>query len=178
LRGVPQRSRRTGAARIAGITSGVGQKNMTFLQTDLLSDLVQQKHRCLEHLCAMGHKQLELVRRGSMTELLDLLAAKQQLLLQVQRIDRDLEPFRDQDPEDRDWRSPEGRQQCAAAASACEALLVQIINQERESETELIRRRDEAAAQLEETHTASQARASYLGRLHVGAGQLNLTSEG
>jgi hypothetical protein len=151
---------------------------MTAFQTDLLSDLIRQKHTCLEHLCAMGRKQLDLVRGGGMTELLDVLAAKQQILLQLQRIEHELGPFRGQDPDSRSWRSPERRSECAAMVAACESLLAQIIAREKESETALVRRRDEAAAQLEGTRSASQARASYSTRSRIAAAQLDLASEG
>jgi hypothetical protein len=151
---------------------------MTAFETDLLGDLVQQKHRCLEHLSAMGQRQLELVRRGSMTDLLDVLAAKQQVLLQLQRIERELDPFRGQDPDQRRWRSAERRRQCAADVSACEALLEQIISEEKQSETEMIRRRDETAARLQETRSAGEARASYLARPHFATSQLDVMSEG
>jgi hypothetical protein len=151
---------------------------MTAIESDLLSNLIRQKHRCLEHLCAMGRKQLDLVRGGGMTELLDVLAAKQQVLLQLQRIERELDPFRGQDPESRSWTSPERRAECAAMVAACESLLGQIIAREKESETALLRRRDEAAAQLEGTRSASAARASYLARCQVAAAQLDLASEG
>jgi len=150
---------------------------MTAFETDLLGDLVQQKHRCLEHLSAMGQRQLELVRRGSMTDLLDVLAAKQQVLLQLQRIERELDPFRGQDPDRRRWRSPERRRQCAADISACQVLLEQIISREKESETEMVRRRDETATQLQEARWAGEARASYLARPHLADRQLDLTSE-
>jgi hypothetical protein len=151
---------------------------MTAFETDLLGDLVQEKHRCLEHLAAMGQKQLDLIRRGSMTDLLDLLATKQQVLLQLQRIEREMDPFRGQDPESRRWRSSERRRQCASGVSACEALLERIIAQEKQSEAELTRRRDEAAARLHQTRSAGAARASYLARHRFAASQLDLTSEG
>ncbi len=150
---------------------------MTAFDTDLLGDLVQQKHRCLEHLAAMGQKQIDLIRRGSMTDLLDVLAAKQQVLLQLQRIERELDPFRGQDPEGRRWRSPERRSRCAADVSACEALLERIIAQEKRSEDEMVRRRDETAVRLQQTRAAGEARASYLARPHSAAGQLDLASE-
>jgi hypothetical protein len=150
---------------------------MTAFESDLLSDLIRQKHRCLEHLCTMGRKQLDLVRGGSMTDLLDVLAAKQQVLLHLQRIERGLDPFRGQDPENRVWRSPETRTECAAMVAACESLLGQIIVREKESETALVRRRDEAAVQLEGTRSASEARASYLARSRVAAAHLDLASE-
>jgi hypothetical protein len=146
--------------------------------TELLSGLIRQKHGCLEELCALSEKQLERVRGGSMGEVLDVLAAKQQVLLRLQQVERGLDPFRGQDPEARDWPSPGHRRQCAATIAACEALLARIAAQEEQSETELQRRRAEASARLQQTRTAAEARVSYLAPAHLAAGQLDLMSEG
>jgi hypothetical protein len=95
----------------------------------------------------------------------------------LQRIERELDPFRGQNPDQRRWRSAERRRQCAAGVSACEALLERIVAQEKQSEAELARRRDEAATRLQRTYSAGEARASYLARPHAAASQLDLTSE-
>ncbi len=110
-----------------------------------------------------------------MTELLDVLSAKQQMIVELQRIERGLDPFRTQDPEQRSWRSPDERTRCAEQLNRCEALLAEIVRQEKHSERDLIRRRDEAAARLEGVHAASQARGAYLARQPAASG-LDLTS--
>jgi hypothetical protein len=79
---------------------------MTAFDTDLLSDWIRRKHNCLLHLRDLGRRQLELVRDGGMSELLDVLAAKQQLLVELQRVERGLDPFRGQDPDARPWGTP------------------------------------------------------------------------
>jgi hypothetical protein len=151
---------------------------MPALETDLLGDLIRRKRSCLVQLRDMGGKQLELVRAGNITDLLELLAAKQHVLIRVQQVERQLDCFRGQDPQQRRWRTPEARQECAADLAECEGLLAQIMTQEKQSEQELIQRRDEAAAQLEGVHTASQARVAYLAQPPLAAGYLNLVSEG
>ncbi len=151
---------------------------MTALQTDLLAELIQRKHACLTQLHAMGRKQLSTVMDGCMTDLLDLLAAKQRVLADLQRVQRALAPFGGQDPESRQWHNPEQRRQCAEKLEQCEALLREIVEQERESERELVSRRDKAAAQLQGVHAASQARGAYAGRAQVAPRHLDLTSEG
>lgn len=150
---------------------------MSALETDILGDLIGRKRSCLAQLRAIGERQLDLVRLGSMTDLLELLAVKQHVLLQLQQVERELDRFRGEDPEKRRWRSPEGRRECAAQWAECEALLAQIMAQERQSERELTRRRDEAAARLEEVHTASQARGAYLAGPRNGVVQLDLISD-
>ncbi len=158
------------------MTNDESRHNMTALDTDLLSDLIRRKHNCLLHLRDLGERQLELVREGGMSELLDVLAAKQQMLVELQRIERGLDPFRDQDPDARLWRSPDDRRRCAEQLARCEALLAEIVIQEKRSETDLIHRRDEAARRLQGVHTAAQARDAYMARPQQAAAGLDLTS--
>jgi hypothetical protein len=146
-------------------------------ETDLLADLIARKHRCLLDLRDLGRRQIELIERDEITRLLDLLSAKQSALTQLQRIERELAPFRGQDPEGREWRAPEARGQCARQLSECEALLGEIVGQERRSERELVRRRDEAALRLQGVHTASEARGAYVGTSDLQGRQLDLLSD-
>lgn len=150
---------------------------MTALETDLLAELIQRKHACLTRLCAMSRKQFDTVVDGSMTDLLAILAAKQRVLADLQRVQRALSPFQGQDPEQRQWSSPERRQQCAEQLGQCEALLRDIVEREKQSERELVSRRDKAAAQLQDVHLASQARGAYADRPQHSARRLDLTSE-
>ncbi len=107
-----------------------------------------------------------------------MLAAKQHLLAQLQRLERNLDPFRSQDPESRRWRTPDDRRQCAAELASCETLLAEIVRQERQSESELTHRRDEASAQLQGVHSAQQAHRAYLAPAAPAPRALDLTSEG
>ena len=147
------------------------------MDTDLLAELIRSKHDCLLRLSALGAKQLELIRAGHLTALLDVLAAKQRALVQLQQAERAVDPFRRQDPEARRWRTPEERQACAEELRACEMLLVEIVDQEKQSERELVQRRDEAAVRLRGAHQAAHARGAYAGSLPHGSAQLDLTSE-
>jgi hypothetical protein len=140
---------------------------MAGLETDLLADVIHRKRRCLEQLRDLGRKQLELIHLGNITSLLDVLAVKQQMLLQLDRLERQLDPFRSQDPERRPWRTPDDRRACADDLAQCESLLVEIMRQEKQGERELVQRRDEVAEQLQGTHTAQQARDAYLARSPV-----------
>ena len=150
---------------------------MSVLETELLSDLIDRKRSCLVQLHEIGRKQLELVRRGTMTDLLELLATKQHVLMQLQQVESDLDPFRGDDPEQRCWQSPQKRQACADRLRDCETLLAEITAQERQSEQELIRRRDQIATQLEGVHAASYARGAYLAEPRSAQVQLNLVAD-
>ncbi len=151
---------------------------MAALETDILVQLVRAKHACLVQLRDAGRRQLALIEAGNLTGLLDLLSAKQRPLLELQRIERVLDPFRAQDPERRRWQSPEVRAACARQIEACDALLREVLAQEKESEVVLSRRRDEAAVRLQGMHAAGQARGAYTAPAQAALNQLNLLSDG
>jgi hypothetical protein len=147
------------------------------LETSLLAELIARKRDCLLQLRDLGPRQLALVREGSMTTLLDVLSAKQRLLWELQKLERQIDPFRGQDPADRRWPTPEARQQTAGRLAECEALLAQIVRQDQQSEEELIRRRQQTAIQLRGVHAAHRARGAYLAPACDAAGRLDLLSE-
>lgn len=134
---------------------------MPSANTDLLADLIRAKRSALAQVRDIGRKQFELIERGDMTALLDLLAVKQRIIDQLQRIEAALAPFRGQDPSERAWRSPEDRQRCSDEIEQCEALLREILGQERLSEGMLARRRDETAERLQDAGHAARARGAY-----------------
>jgi hypothetical protein len=150
---------------------------MTARTTDLLVELIRRKRDCLMTLRDMGKKQFELVTTDRITQLLDVLAARQRALLQLQQIERQLAPFRDQDPNQRRWRTPDERRECARQWAECDTLLREIVAQEKQSERELIRRRDDLAAQLQGIHLAGQARGAYTAQAQPDANRIDLTSE-
>jgi hypothetical protein len=150
---------------------------MSSNETDILSDLIRVKRECLLQLRDMGRKQLALIEEENMNSLMDILAAKQRPLFTLQRIHRALEPFRDQDPDKRVWRSPADRAQCAEQLKQCETLLAEIISQEKCCEAAMVRRRDEAAVRLQGAHLAGHARQAYLPQDNTSLSQLNLLSE-
>jgi flagellar biosynthesis/type III secretory pathway chaperone len=131
------------------------------IATDLLADLIGKKHAVLEQLRDLSRRQSDLIAETNMSRLLTVLSAKQTLLSELQKIQNQLEPYRQQDPESRRWRSPEDRERCSQLAQRCEALLGEIMVVEKQSEAELVQRRDDAMARLEKTHSSAQATDAY-----------------
>ena len=143
--------------------------------TEILSERIEQKLALLSQLRDLGFHQAALIRAGDMTQLLKLLSAKQRLLAALQALERQLDPFRDDDPEARVWASAAHRQRCAEAAAACEALLRSIVEQERESESQMMRRRDEAAARLHGAQSAAEVHHAYAAESFCAPSRLDLT---
>ena len=129
--------------------------------TDKLAALIAAKLRLVELLARLGRRQLELIDGGEMTDLVKLLAAKQTVLDELQAADRQLAPFRQEDPEHRVWRSPAERAACQAQADRCNALLSEAMDLERRAEAAMLQRRSAAAATLEEVHAVANAHAAY-----------------
>lgn len=132
-----------------------------FCDTDLLLDLIGQRQHCLEQLRTLGSRQLELIDAQDMTQLLHVLAAKHNVLAQLQQLERRLDPFRGQEPRTRRWRTPELHERCARSIAVSDELLRDVLEQERVAEVNLRRHRDEAAARLHGAQLASHARGAY-----------------
>ena len=150
---------------------------MSASQTDVLAELVRSKLACLEQLRELGQRQYDLIERDDMTSLMDVLARKQRTLMKLQQLERGLNPFRDEDPQQRRWPTPQQRQTCSGQLDRCEALLDEIVRQEKRSERELVRRRDRVAVQLQGAHLACQARGAYTAESTHNVNQLDLLSE-
>jgi len=147
------------------------------METDRLAELIDQKQKVLTQLRQLADRQSRLIGEGNMSALLGLLAAKQKLLGNLQDLERQLDAFRQQDPDRRKWRSPQARERTRHAAERCATLLDEIMRVERQCESDLVRRRDIAATRLQGAHTASQARRAYTGSEDSRLGQIDLSSE-
>lgn len=135
--------------------------------TEQLAGLIAAKLQLVEILCRLARQQLALVEAGEMTVLVKLLAAKQTVLAQLQIVERQLAPYRDEDPEQRAWASAEERARCRAQAETCNASLGQLIELEKQAEAAMLRRRDAAATLLAGAQTAAEARSAYAPRAMV-----------
>lgn len=145
--------------------------------TEQLAILVRRKADLLALLKQLTEKQLGVIAGEDTALLLKLLAGKQSLVDQLQTVERELTPFREQDPEHRAWRTPEDRRQCQQLAATCETLIQEILELDRRGEGELVRRRDAAAEQLQGLHTTAHAHRAYLQVPHSIAGGFDLVSE-
>ncbi len=151
---------------------------MSRLETDILAELINQKHGLLLQVRELGRRQLEFIADDDMNQLLRVLSGKQHLLAGIQSLEQRLAPFRNQDPERRVWSSPAARTACAAQMNGCERLLGEIMQQEKVSEAEMLVRRDAVAAQLQSTHSAAVARGAYVHQTDFHPqSQLDLTSD-
>jgi len=142
-----------------------------------LAAAIARKAELLELLHKLGEAQLALVNAGDMSRLMQVLASKESLLTQLQLVERQLDPFREQDPERRTWPSAEARRRCQDDANRCAALLAQIVSLEKQSEAEMTRRREATAAQLQATYGSREAQGAYFTQA-APVSSLDLSMEG
>jgi len=93
--------------------------------------LVGQKLELLEQLHACSGNQMPYVDADDMGAVIEILAAKQRLLIAIEGIDRQITQYRVDDPEDRVWPSREMREQCRERISQCEHLIRETLEQDR-----------------------------------------------
>ena len=150
---------------------------MTPLHTDILMQLVRARHACLVQLRDLGRRQMELIAQGNVTSLLDVLTVKQKPLSDLNRIERALDPYRTQNAEQRQWRSPDERAACGRLVSECEAILKETVAMEKHCENVMVQQRDATAVRLQQLRAAGQAQGAYVTSRRADISQLDLTSE-
>ena len=129
--------------------------------TTILADLVAKRRKCLTQLRDLATRQMEMIAGGEMAELLRLVSAKQQLIVALQAIERQLTPFHDEDPESRRWESVAARARCADDAEACRTLVQEVMAIEQAGERLMVERRDAVASQLRTVAAGSRVRDAY-----------------
>lgn len=123
--------------------------------------MITTKQQVLEILVQLSRRQLALIGAGDMTTLLKLLGGKQTVMSQLQTLERELAPFRDEDPEQRLWASPSERTACQVRAEQCNSLLSEAMDLERRAEAAMVDRRQATATALAAVQAGVNARAAY-----------------
>jgi hypothetical protein len=129
--------------------------------TARLAELIAAKLQLVELVARLGRRQLELIERGEIEALMKLLVSKQTVLASLMQVERQLDPFRNEDPERRQWPSLEERARCQQQAERCNAQLAEALELERQAEAAMLRRRDTAAESMAAAESATQARWAY-----------------
>ncbi len=131
------------------------------MNAGVLENLLVRRRECLQSLAVLGARQLELIEAEEISELLNLLVAKQNVVGQLQEVESQLQPFRGTPLPANTWASPADRARCAALITECDRMYADIMTRERSSEEQLRARRDAVAARLGQTCVAGQARNAY-----------------
>lgn len=147
------------------------------LDTDRLAELVNCKHAVLVQLRTLAQRELELASEGEARAMISLMAVKQSLIDNLMRVERQLDPFRSQQPNERAWRSAEDRTTCAAASQQCQQILDEVMALDRQSMEILQARQHKTKVQVDSAHQGASVRSAYLADGPT-ARSMDLTSEG
>jgi hypothetical protein len=146
------------------------------MSTAKLAALIDSRLAVLTQLLALSRQQARVIDAEDLSALLTVLAGKQQLVNQLQLLDRQLAPYQQQAPESRQWASTAERTRCQQQAAKCEAALLEIISAEQQAEHQMTQRRDAVAQRLAAINQTSHAARGYLPAVPSAVSQF--TSEG
>jgi hypothetical protein len=132
------------------------------MDTDRLIALIDAKHTVLSHLHDLAQRQFALASERDAAGLVSLLAAKQKLLDALSALEERLDPFREQDPQARLWKSPAERARCASVAENCRNLLDEIMALDQRGMKLLKDRQQATLATIHAAHDAAHARSAYV----------------
>ena len=142
-----------------------------------LAAAMARKAQLLELLRRLGEAQLSLVNEGDMSRLMQVLGSKDSLLTQLQHVEIQLDPFRNEEPDERRWESAAAREACQRDAQRCAVLLAEIVALEKKSEAEMTVRRDATARQLQGMYGSQEAQGAYISAPVSLASSLDLSME-
>jgi len=134
--------------------------NQSLMLHKALIHLVSEKHQCLAKVYDLSQRQMACVTTGDIEALLEILAAKQRVLTELQSLDHQLKEYGALDF-DQDSMPEEYRDVITAMIAKCRELLEQILRMESECARILEQRKNDVAKQLAEFHDFMQARAAY-----------------
>jgi hypothetical protein len=152
------------AQRTLATPNGQEKRNGTMtaeLETEQLVTLVHARLQSLQDLLRLTDLQDSVIEAGNMTDLIELLDRKQQILQSLQECDQMLAPFRAQPPDSRVWRDQARRALCRQMTDACEEVLRVLLDRERAAEHALVSKKDGLAEQLSRVNAAAVARQAY-----------------
>ncbi|MDA7979132.1 MAG: hypothetical protein MPJ50_10240 [Pirellulales bacterium] len=144
--------------------------------SERLLQLAQTRRDCLLRVSRYGAGQIALIEQGDMGRLLTLLAEKSRELETLTQVDEQLKPFRDLPLKSHDWSSEQDRADCRKLLDESEAIMKEILAQEKESETKLAARRTDVSQQLQTLQGANQASTAYANNAPVGGHRLDLST--
>ena len=113
-----------------------------------LYQLIEQKLKLLERLSVCSGNQMQYVDTENLEALLEVLAAKQRFLFEIEGIDQQITGYHVDDPDDRVWPSQEMRNRCREMVSQCDRLVREVLANDQLAEQQLILKKNVVKQQL------------------------------
>ncbi|GHT44533.1 hypothetical protein FACS189454_02230 [Planctomycetales bacterium] len=128
----------------------------------LFSILIHKEEELLKRLLLVSQKQMEIVREGNMTLLLEHLAQRQQLWNEFEELEEELKEHKAVPPEQRVWKTESEKQQTETSLNNCKVLLAEILVNDDISLNETATQKNEIEAQLKRVGRARNVVTAYV----------------
>jgi hypothetical protein len=127
----------------------------------MFAELLKKKEEMLQRLLPVSQRQLELVRRENVSDLLQHLGQKSKLLDELEALEKQLVPFKEIPVEQRTWKNETERSTAQTALEHCNELLKQIITLETQSTEEHAAQKVTVERELYRSRQAGQIHNAY-----------------
>jgi hypothetical protein len=146
------------------------------LNTEELSSLLERQLEILSALLMLAQQQVDYLGADNVELLLSMLARKQPLINELLELQANLQPFREQDPEQREWVSEHKRAHCQQLVAQCTQMHQELLRLEAMMLSELELHRNAVAAQLQDGRDATLAHTAYSAEALLDESTFDLTS--
>ena len=128
---------------------------------DRLMDLLRQEQALYETFLEFSRRQLTVIQAGEVSDLLSLLGRKQELLAQIDRVERELAPAKAHWDQVRASFSDAERAAVEALIDAVRGVLEELIGLEKKGEESLRAQRRKTLDRIEQAERGTQLGAAY-----------------
>jgi hypothetical protein len=129
--------------------------------TKKLQELGSLKLHLLRSARELSIQQFEVMHSDDVTTLLTVLSRKSELLDTLRTLQKDLDPYREQQPEARHWDSEEERLACRKTFEEIDRLLEELTQMDNQAIEQMTQQRDAMASQIAQFATAEAVQNAY-----------------
>jgi hypothetical protein len=129
--------------------------------TKKLQELGSLKLHLLRSARELSIQQFEVMQSDDVSTLLTVLSRKSELLDTLRTLQKDLDPYREQQPEDRHWDSEEERLACRKTFEEIDRLLEELTQMDNQALEQMTKQRDAMASQIAQFATAEAVHNAY-----------------
>lgn len=142
--------------------------------TELLAKYMQARLDIAQALLALARSQFDSADSEDNNLTVSILSRKQNLLEELDEVQRNLAPYHNDDPEDRVWAAPARRTHCQNIAEQSRTILLETMRLEEATIRQLETRRQAVAAQLQSGSDSVLASNAYQTSTHLDESVLDI----
>lgn len=132
-----------------------------FSGTKKLQELGNLKLHLLRSARELSIQQVEVMQSDDVATLLTVLSRKSEILDTLKTLQKELDPYRNQQPEDRRWDSAEGQAACRTTFEEIDRLLEELSQMDNQALDQMTQQRDAMASQIAQFATAEAVQNAY-----------------